>query len=96
MKAHERDDQLMRAAAKLVASGGCYLTLSREEIAKAADCAPTLVNHRFITMERFREDLMRWAVKTRNLPIIAQGLAHRDRTARRAPWNVQADARNLL
>tara|TARA_R110000868_G_scaffold131449_1_gene341537 strand:- start:329 stop:619 length:291 start_codon:yes stop_codon:yes gene_type:complete len=96
MKAADRNDKLMSAAARLVSSGGCYLTLSREEIAKAAKCAPTLINHHFVTMERFRQDLMRWAVRTRCLPIIAQGLAHRDRTARRAPWDVQSNARDLL
>lgn len=96
MKAKDRDEQLFRSAAELAASGECYLTLTREQIAARAKCAPTLVSYRFKTMERFRVDLMRWAIRDKWLVIIAQGLAHGDKYAKRAPWYVQAQAKELL
>ena len=96
MKTAARLDQLMRSAAQLVENGDCYLVITREQIANTAGCAPALINFHYETMGRFRDDLMRWAVKHRHLPIIAQGLAHGCKIARRAPWNVLADAREII
>lgn len=96
MKAHDRDEQILRACAKLVQSGACYKTITREQLATAVGCAEGLINYRFGTMDRLRSELMHWAVRHHELSVIAQGLTHGCKIARRAPWNVLADARELI
>lgn len=95
MKGRERDDQLLAAAAKIACEVG-YQQVTREAVAAAADVSPAVVNHRFGTMANFKRDLMRYAIRKQVLPIVAQGLAVGDPYAKRAPYHVQQNARDIL
>lgn len=87
-----RREQIL-AAALLVAERTNFSTMTREEIARAAGVAPTLVTHYFGTMTQLRRDVMRAAVRGGRLAVIAQGLMARDPHAMKAPDEVKAAAR---
>ena len=95
MKANERDEQLLAAAARIACDVG-YMQITREAVAEAAGVSPAVISHRFGTMVNFKRDLMRYAIRKQVLPIVAQGLAVGDRFARRAPYHVQQNARDIL
>lgn len=82
--ATDRRAQILAAAVTLAAKRG-YQNVTRDEIAQAAGISAGLVNKYFETMIRLRRDVMRAAVRERNLAIIAQGVAMRDRQAMKAP-----------
>ncbi len=62
-----------------------YAKISREAIAGAAQCSPALVSSYFGTMPKLRRAIMGEAIRVRDLAIIAQGLAARDKRALGAP-----------
>lgn len=62
-----------------------YASLSLRQVADAAGVTHPNVLHHFGTMAEFRTALMRQAIAERNLRVLAQGLAAKDKTARRAP-----------
>jgi len=55
-----------------------YYLLNRAQVAIEADVCPTLVPYHFGTMTQFRRSIMREAIRTNNLRIIACGLIHKD------------------
>lgn len=61
-----------------------YTRVTRDEVAAHAQCSPALVSHYLGTMPDLRRDVMRAAVKRGILPVIAQGLAAKDRHALKA------------
>lgn len=62
-----------------------YTAITRDEVAEAVGVRGPLLHYYFGTMKQFRRELMRWAILTRNLRVVAQGLAVDD------PQAVQAD-----
>lgn len=58
--------------------------LRRDEVAKAADVANGLVSRYFNTMPQLRRAVIRSAVHTENLTLIAQALAMREPEAMKA------------
>jgi AcrR family transcriptional regulator len=80
----DRTKILLDVATKLAAEHG-WLGVTRQQIAHAADVSPALVSARLGTMENLRRSVMRHAIATEALPIIAEGLVARDRLALKAP-----------
>ena len=72
-------------AALVVASKVGYARLTREDIAKRADVPASLISYHLGTMPALRRKIMREAIRTECLPVVAQGLAIRDRFALKAP-----------
>lgn len=62
-----------------------YANVTREAIAQRAECATGLVSHYFGTMVDLKRAIMSEAVRTRELRIIAQGIADGHPKAKRAP-----------
>lgn len=91
------DDQILAAAAKLAINKG-YQQVTRKEVADALGMAPATIHQRWGTMAKFRRDVMRYAIRASPpvLAVIAQGLAMRDPHARRAPWYVIQQAKEIL
>lgn len=73
-----------------------YASLSLRQVADAAGVTHPNVLHHFGTMADFRTALMRQAIADRNLTVLAQGLAAKDKTARRAPKDLRQAALSKL
>ena len=85
LEARERVAQILKAALELCEQEATtYNRLTRDEIAKKAGIPSSLVAYHCGTMADLRRDIMREAVRVENLPVIAQGLAARDRHALKA------------
>ena len=78
-----RTAELLDAALKLAAAEG-WSNLTRDGIARVAGCSFALVTLRLGTMESIRRSVMRAAVRTRNVAVVAEGLALKDRQALKA------------
>lgn len=83
-----RKEAILESALAMAAAHG-YHQMTRQQIAAHAQVSPALVSHYLGTMEAMRRDVMRHAVKVKNLAVIAQGLALKDRHALRAPSDLQ-------
>lgn len=84
LQARERVAQILAAALTCAIEKG-YSRVTREDIAKRANIAPTLIPYHMGTMIELRRQVMREAIRVECLPVIAQGLAVRDRHALKAP-----------
>jgi len=87
----DRIAQILNAAL-VVASKVGYARLTREDIAKRADVPASLISYHLGTMPALRRKIMREAIRTECLPVVAQGLAIRDRFALKAPAELRARA----
>jgi AcrR family transcriptional regulator len=87
----ERKQQILDVAVKLAEVVGVE-GLRREGVAKGAEVADGLVSRYFNTMTQLRRAVMRRAVHTENLTIIAQGIAARDPEAMKASPELRAKA----
>lgn len=88
-------DKILITAEKLAAEHS-YLTLTRNQVAKAAGVACGLINHHFGTMGGLKISVMVHAVKTGNTVVIAQGLSHGDNIALSASRQLKAAAGKLI
>lgn len=88
---NDRKPQLLEAAVAVAVEHGLQAT-TRALIATRAGVAPGLITHYLGTMAELRRAVMRQAVKQEILPIIASGLAARDKQALKAPPEVRARA----
>jgi len=91
LKPSDRIAQIL-SAALVVASKVGYARLTREDIAKRADVPASLISYHLGTMPALRRKIMREAIRTECLPVVAQGLAIRDRFALKAPADLRARA----
>ncbi len=91
MKSDDRREAIMTAALTVATKVG-YMTMTRDQIAAEADCSPGLVSAYLGTMPAMRRAVMRAAVARKVLPVVAQGLAMRDKHAMGAPEGVRAAA----
>lgn len=80
------------SAALVVASKVGYARLTREDIAQRAGVPASLISYHLGTMPALRRKIMREAIRTECLPVVAQGLAIRDRFALKAPAELRARA----
>lgn len=84
LKPKDRTAQLLDVAATLAIKDG-WNSITRQQLADAAGVEPGTVSHRFGTMGEMRRSLMRHAIANEILPIIAQGVAVKDKHAMKAP-----------
>lgn len=89
-----RDDtkkRILKAALEL-SHDKDYRSVSRDSIAARIGCTAPLVNYHYKTMARLRRAVMREAVQTRDLVVIAQGLVAGDPHAIRAEESLKREA----
>jgi AcrR family transcriptional regulator len=99
MKRQKPDDrkyQILTAALAVAERPGGYSKLTRESIAKEVGCAEALISRYFGTMPAFKRTVIRSAILTENLAIIAQGLAAGDPHAQKADPALKARALQTL
>lgn len=87
----ERRARILVAALAQAAIHG-YRNVTREQIARAADCSDNLVSSYLGTMPELRRDLMRHAIKGQLLDVIAQGIVCKDKIALKAPDDLKQKA----
>lgn len=85
---------LAAAVAEAVQVG--YQQVTREGIAQRADCAPGLVSFYFGTMVCMKRSIMSEAIRTRQLRIVAQGIADGHPKAKRVPLELRQAALQAL
>lgn len=83
LEARARIAQILAAALEIAPKQG-YSRLTRDDIAGRAKVPPSLITYHFGTMPELRRQIMREAVRVECLPVIAQGLACRDKHALKA------------
>lgn len=91
-----RKEQIIEAAVKVAGRPGGWSKLTREAVAREAQCADGLISKYFGTMVAFRRTIMRHAIKTANLSVVAQGLAAGDTCAKKADPELKARALETL
>lgn len=95
LEARERIAQILAAALKVAKAKG-YNRITRDDIAEEAGIPPTLIPYHMGTMVELRRQIMREAVRVECLPIIAQGVAMRDRHALKASPELRTRALQSL
>lgn len=91
-----RKQQILLGAMVLAGKSGGFATITRAAVAKECGCAESLVSKYCGTMINFRREIMRAAIRTENLSILAQGLACGDRCAQKAPPALRQKAIDTL
>lgn len=92
----DRKEQILSAAIKVAAKPGGWGKLTRDAVAREAQCAEGLVSKYFGTMVAFRRSIMRAAIVAENLAVVAQGLAAGDTYAKKADPDLKARALQTL
>ena len=83
MNSEARTESLLDAAVKLAQKVG-WDNLTRDGIATAAGVSFALVTLRLGQKNELMRNVMRRAIKRQSLPVIAQGLSRKDKTAAKA------------
>lgn len=86
-----RKESILKVALELAERDG-YQKITRQQIAEAAGVSTGVINQRFGTMDSLRNDIMRRAVKTQCLAVIAQGLVSWNPHAMKAPIELKEKA----
>lgn len=87
----DRDNRILNAAMSIAEIEG-YLLITRDAVAKLAECAPATVNNAYGSMRGLRRAVLSAAVERRNLVIVAQGLADRHEIILKAPEDLRQEA----
>lgn len=97
LEARERIAQILAAALTVCSKpNATYSRITREEIAKQAGVPSSLICYHMGTMNDVRRKIMREAIRVECLPVIAQGVAARDRLALKAPEELRIRALKSL
>ena len=96
MPPNDRKYEILTAALAVAARPGGWSKLTRDAVAREAQCADGLVSKYFGTMIAFRRSIMRAAIGAENLAVVAQGLAAGDASAKKADPELKARALNTL
>lgn len=72
-----------------VAEKSGFSKLSRTEVAEQCGVSSSLIQYHFKTIPNFKRDVMRYAIKTERLSVIAEGLATRNPHALKAPQELK-------
>lgn len=92
MKIEARKEQLLNSALKLAEEHG-YQSVTRKMIAENCDCTEGNVSRALgATMPQIKRDIMRHAVKSENLAVIAQGIVNKDSHALKADIDLRTRA----
>lgn len=92
----DKRKQSILCAAVAEAKRHGYTNVTREAIAQRAECATGLVSFYFGTMVDLKRAIMSEAIRTRELRIVAQGIADGHPKAKRAPDDLKLEALKLL
>lgn len=92
LPANDRKQQILNAAMKVAGRPGGWAKLTRDAVAKEAECAEGLPSKYFGTMVNFKRAIMRAAITAENLAVIAQGLAAGDKCAQKADERLKKKA----
>lgn len=95
LSSEDRKRQILQHAMRLSEKQG-FTGFSAPDIAKSVGCGHPLVFHHFRSMDLLRADLMRLAIKERNLTVVGQGLVARNPIAIAAPESVKKQALSHL
>jgi len=93
---NDRKYQILTAAIAVAERPGGFSKITREVIAKEVGCAEALISRYFGTMPAFRRTIMRAAILSENLYIIAQGIAISDPHALKVDAELKARALQTL
>lgn len=88
----DRKLEILNAAMKVAGRPGGWSKLTREAVAREAQCADGLVSKYFGTMLTFRRTIMRAAIVRADLSVIAQGIAAGNKYAQKADADLKARA----
>ena len=88
----KRKAHILAVAIKLSEKRDGWRSLTRNRVAATAECSESLVSSYFGTMSDLRTEVMRHAIKHKNLTIVAQGLAAGDPLAKRAKPELKSAA----
>lgn len=88
---NEMPETIVAGALKVAEDCG-YQHLTRDKIAEAAGVSMGLVTYYF-SMKEIREKIVKWAIQRKNVKVLAQAMLARDPAAKRAPDELQAQAR---
>lgn len=91
LKKEIRKEQVLTAA-MVVAERDGYNNMRRIDVAEQAGCANGTVNTHFTNMTQLRNAVMRRALKTENLFIVAQGVIGGNKHAIKAPPKLKEKA----
>lgn len=86
-----RKEQILATAITLAEKGN-YTTITRLDIANKIGCSEGIVSWYFHTMKKLKRAVMREAVHTDNLIVIAQGLIAKDKQAHKADDKIKKKA----
>lgn len=92
----DRKQEILKAAVKVASRPGGWAKLTRDAVAKEANCAESLPSKYFGTMVNFKRAIMRAAIGAENLAVIAQGLAAGDKSAQKADESLKRKALETL
>lgn len=95
MTSEDRRKQILVAALELAERQG-YTNVTSAAVAERVGCSKALVHSYYNTMPQLKRAVMRHAIKSCNLRVIAQGLAHMDVHALKAPDELKERARAAL
>lgn len=77
-----RKATILIAAIRLARKPGGYIKLTRAAIAAEAQCTEGLVSHYLGNMDEIRSAVMKQAIKSEYLDLIAQGIASNDKNVK--------------
>ena len=92
----DRKLEILNAAIKVAGRPGGWSKMTRDAVAREAQCAEGLVSKYFGTMVTFRRSIMRAAIVAEELGVIAQGLAAGDKCAQKADESLKRKALETL
>lgn len=95
LKPEVRKDAILDAAVQLALSGGLN-NVRLIPVAQRAGVTNGLVSHYFGTVKQLHRAIVRHAIHSEILPIVAQALAVGDSEARKAPEELKQRALNSL
>jgi AcrR family transcriptional regulator len=87
--------KILDAAVKLADRHG-FRKVSKEKIAKEVGCPVGSINYYWGTVFKLDHAVMKHAVSTKNVRIVARGLATRHPVALRAPFALRQQAAKIL
>lgn len=90
-----RKDSLLNAALKMAEEVG-FENINRIAVAEREGVSPALISKYFGALDQLKNDVMRRAVKSENLKVIAQGLVAKNRHAQKASEELKTRALKCL
>lgn len=88
-------DHILKTAVRLARAKG-YTHITRDQIATECNCGTGTINYHYGSMPVLLREVMREAIKSADLEIIAQGLAERHPVIVQAPEVLRSAAARYL